>query len=512
MGEGKTGDKIIQATLVITIVTILSKIAAFCSATVLAYYLGTSGQSDAFNTVYSVEQVVYPMLGVGVWKVFLPLYKEKIVNNNYKDAADLANRSIVLFFTITFVVVLLLDLFCSFFVTIIAPGFSDEIKNLTVRLIRISSPMYLFIVGGAIYSAMLQSHNKFFASQIREVVTHIPLILFAVLFYKVIGINALAVGLLLGGVCRMLVELPFVDWGYHFHFDYRINTGDMRLLLSRYPSAMLSEGAGQINILVDKIMASTLAVGSVSALSYSSRLLSVLNGLLSVALSTALYPQFVELKELNEYAKLESIIKKVINTFCFVMIPVSIGCLAFSSEIVSAVYERGMFNQASVSITADTFSFYCVGLFFVACNTVLINVFFAFGDTKTPLILSVLNLVSNVLLNIVLIGPFGAAGLALATSISAIIAYVLRLVYLRRTVAISMIGTMIGFPKILIMSILSCGIARMIVYLLALNSVISLLLGALIAIVCYLLIAVILRSEELKFLIRVAYSLLGKGE
>lgn len=496
-------QNIIHGTIVIIIVTVLAKLASFVSTAVLAAYLGTTNQSDAVNTVLGVEQVFYPMIGVGIWKVFLPIYKENLVTDKIDEADKLANKTITLFTLITGVAVLALYIFTAGVVNIIAPGFDADTKLLSIHLIRISAPMYFFIIIAAVYSSMLQCHNNFFGSQVREIASHIPVIILAILCFKRFGIDAIAVGMLLGGMLRFFVELPFVKWGYKYRPDFHFRTSQMIDMVKKYPSAMMSEGVNQINVLIDKIMASVLTAGSVSALNYGNKLTNFLSGLLSTALSTALYPQFVELITLQQKDELKQIVIRVINLFSFLMMPITIGCVVFSHEIVAIVFQRGAFDDSSVALTSGVFSCYCFGLFFVACNTVITNLFYANGDTKTPLVISIINLVANIVLNIAFIKALGISGLALATSVSAGITFFIRLSKMKDIVNIPLQSIAPTFIKATVLS----GIICIPIYLLLKKKISNLYLfftaSFLLACVVYVLIAWALKMDEMSMLISI---------
>lgn len=497
----KLKSTILHGTIVIISVSIIAKITSFISTAVLAAFLGTSNQSDAINTVLSVEQVFYPMLGVGIWKVFLPIYKEKLVLNRLQEADKLANKTITLFTLFTLLAVILLLISTSGVVNIIAPGFNDETKTLCIRLIRISAPMYVFIIAAAIYSSMLQCHNRFLGSQIREIASHIPVILMTFMCYQRFGIGSIAFGMLLGGGLRLIVELPFVNWGFRFHFDFHFRSYEMLVMVKRYPSAMISEGINQINVLVDKVMASSLVIGSVSALTYGNKLTNVLSGLLSTALSTALYPQIIELISLKKKKELQNILIGVINIFSFVVVPITIGCILFSSDIVSVVYERGVFNQESVNLTSGVFAFYCVGLFFVACNAVITNVFYAYGDTKTPMYISLVNLAANIILNFVFIYIWNIKGLALATSISASITFCTRFALLKKYIDIPIKKISNTWIKSFGLSIVICSIVRLLCNLLNMSLYVSLVFAFISALILYILIAKAIRMKEIELVI-----------
>ena len=501
MNNNELKETVIKSTIVIVFVTVLAKFAAFISTATLAYFLGTTEQSDALNTIYSVDSVFYPMLGTGVWKVFLPLYKEKVVNNKMQDADRLANKVITLFALLSAILVAVIFIFSKQIVWLLAPGYSADTRELASRLIRISSPMYFFIISGAIYAAMLQCHNKFFASQIREAVTHIPVILTAILLYHQFGIFAIAVSIMVGYSCRLFIELPFVDWGYHYKIDFDFHNSEMVQMLRRYPSAMLSEGANQINVLVDKIMASMLTIGSVSALNYAYKLFVTLNGILSVGVSNALYPQIILLKETNREKDLHRIICRVINMFSFIMIPITVGGLFFSEEVVSIVYKRGVFDSNSVEMTSGAFACYCLGLFFIATNVILINIFYAYGDTSTPLRLSSINLFSNIVLNLFFVQFFEVSGLALATSVSSVLQFVLVLIFLRKIIVIQWIDIRKSLSLAILFSLVSCMVAKTVCDRLASSALHTLGIAVILSAVIYLALAVVFKMEELHFVI-----------
>ena len=273
--EASLGKKIFRGTIIIIAVSVAAKLASFLTEAILAYYLGTSAEGDAYYMISSLHNVVYPMMSVGIWKVFLPIYKEKQAHGDMEGAAEIANKVLTFFTMLSVGVVLLVIVFGEGVVSLIAPGFEGETRTLCIRLIRLSAPMYIFIVASAVYASMLQCHNRFLGSQIREVASHVPTILAAVFCYRAFGIEALAYALVVGGIVRLLVELPFVNWNYKPKADLNFRSPAFKTMLKRLPSALLSEGVNRINTLIDKIMASGLPEGSISALNYGVKLTNV---------------------------------------------------------------------------------------------------------------------------------------------------------------------------------------------------------------------------------------------
>ncbi len=495
--EKSIGKKLFRGTLVVVIVGIMAKIAAFLSETILAAYLGTSYQGDAYYMVSSIQQVVYPMLSAGIWKVFLPIYKEHITKNEIDKAYRITNKAISFFTVVSLIVTILIMVLTGPLVSLVAPGFEGETRRICIILVRISAPMYIFIISSAVYASILQSHNKFFGSQIREVVSHIPTILAAVLFYKRFGVYSLAIALVIGGLVRLIVELPFVDWGYKYKPDLKFKNKEFGVMLKRLPSALISEGVTQLNTLIDKAMASTLPEGTISALNYGHRLMNVFSGLLSTSIATALYPQMIELIATKKEKEISDLIVKIINIFCVLMVPVTFACVLFRSELVSAVYERGSFDADSTVLTSGVFALYSIGILFIACNTVITNLFYGYGDTKTPMYISVANLLINVVLNLLFIKLWGANGLALATSLSAFITFFIRIFFIEKRIHINNKSILISFIKISVASVAACLTPRIIFNFYSANKFIVLIASGIIGVLIYLIMLKVLRVSEL---------------
>ena len=485
----------------IVLVGILAKLSSFVAEAVLAAYLGTTYQSDAYYMVNSIQLVVYPMLSVGIWKVFLPIYKEKITHGLQDEAAALTNKVITFFSAVSFLAVGLLILLAKYVVSVVAPGFEGETKELCIKLVRISAPMYFFIIAAAVYASILQANNKFLGSQIREVASHIPTILAAVFFYKRFGIEAMAIGLVAGGAVRLLIELPFVTWGYRFRPDFKFKSNEFSIMLKRLPSALISEGVVQLNTLIDKMMASTLSEGTISALNYGHKLMNVFSGLLSTAIATALYPQMIELIALKKEEELSMLVSKIIDIFCLLMIPVTMACVLFRTELVAVVFQRGSFTAESTTLTSGVFALYSVGIFFIACNTVITNLFYGYGNTKTPMLISIANLVINVVLNFGLIYIWGVNGLALATSLSAIITFFIRIKAAEKYVKLDNKRMIITAVKVLLAAGVACFVPRVFFWLFPINRYAVLAISFVSGAVLYFAIIKLLKVTEINDLI-----------
>lgn len=453
--------KVLSGTLVIVAVSVLAKIVSLIWKSVQANYMGTTYTADAFALVTKIQNIIYPMMSVGIGRVFLPAYKRHVLLKEDEQASRLANRMITMLMLFTSGVIVLLMIFSRTVVSFAVPGFAENEEKLAFcsELVAISAPMYLFIIFADTYSVMLQCHNRFFGSQIREVVSHIPPIICAVLLFNRLGdkmgAKAMAISLILGAVCRLLIELPFNNWKYRYRPDISFRDEEFHHVLRKLPAAMLTAGILQINTLVDTMMASKFPDGAVSSLEYAVSLNHVFSGFLSTAVSIALYPQMVELITLKKRTELSLVVRKIVNIFCVLIIPVTIACVLFSSPLVQVIYERGKFDAASTMQTAGVFKFYCLSLLFTACSSVLTSLFYGHGNTKTPLYITVGVVALNIGLNLLLSRLMGINGLALATSISAFAGIIAKFILVRRYVDIQWRSETGKIGKILLASVVA---------------------------------------------------------
>ena len=503
-------ESIAYGAFIILVVAVAAKLASFLAEAILAAYLGTSAVGDAFYMVTGIQQVLYPMLSVGIWKVFLPEYKKTMTRDDGEKADELGNKVLFAFTVLAIIFSFLLALFAGQAVAVMAPGFNPETSMLCTKLVMVTSPMYIFIIVSSVYATMLQCRNKFFASQIREISTHIPLILAALFFYDVFGVWALAVGLVIGGLFRLLVELPFINWGYKYKLDYKINTPEMLKMGKQMPSALLASGADQITILVNKIIASMQAVGTVSALNYASKLQNVFIGLFSSAVITASYPRIAAYVGEHNESALVDLLNRIICVVVAFLVPISFGSLILGKDLVVVLFERGAFDASASAVTAEAFACYATGLVFAALFVLFNNLFYAYELSGKAMLASVISMGSNIVLCIAFSGMFGAAGLALSASLSYLIATAWQAVTLMNFLKMPWKSIAGEFLKVAVASLASLMAAFGVLVVMGLNTSLNrLVVGVVVFCAVYFALIVIMRTETAQMFRGKLLSILG---
>jgi putative peptidoglycan lipid II flippase len=352
-------------------------------------------------------------------------------------------------------------LFAPIFILIFAPGFYFDIQkqDLAISLLRIMFP-YLALISLVAFAAGIQnSHNKFSIPAITPLIFNLSLIGSAWLVAPKIDIPvmALAWGVLLAGFLQLLFQIaplatikkipvPKIDFQ---------NPGVKKFFILILP-AILAGGIAQINLLIDTIFASLLITGSPTWLYVSDRLIQFPMGIFAIAIGTVLLPSLSKAyaqKDIQGYSEqLEHAFKLVF----FLAIPSLIGLALFASPLLSTIFQRGAFlwsdvQQASLSLIGFSF-----GLPFFMAMKVLVPAFFSRQNTKTPMLIALLSLLINIFLNYLLAFYFGLGhlGLAIASSISAIVSVIILSLILKKDGLISFSGILSAFSlKVLIASI-----------------------------------------------------------
>ena len=190
----------------------------------------------------------------------------------------------------------------------------------------------------------------------------------------------------------------------------------------------------------------------------------------------------------------------VISALGFIIIPISCFCILFSEELIRAAFERGAFDVSATSLTAGVFAGYCVGMFFQGVASVVTNIFYSFGDTRTTMNISIVQIVINVALNLLFIRLWGVAGLAYATSASAILCLCIRFFFLRKYLRIDYWQTLKENLVILALSLFSCFLPYLLLERLThLNVFVLLILSALMFGLVYLALAYVCKLKTLSF-------------
>ena len=501
----------IKNTVIILICSILVKILSYIWEALIASYLGISDNADAFYMSTGIINVLYPMLDLGIWKVFMPIYKQSLSLHSKKRTDKIANISITLFLCFSVILVLFFVFFAEPLVVIMAPGFSVGKKIITVEYLRIAAIAYLLMAVATVISVMLQSHERFIGYQMRELMNHLSKIVYVILCYKYLGIYAIVTAIIVGGVFRLFVQIPFINWPWIFRFNFNFGAAEIRPMLKGLPSVAVTTAISHINSLVGTMFASTAVTGAIACLNYGNKLMNVFSGMLSGAIATATYPKIIQFIAEKRDKELSYLISNIVAALSFTIIPISMLCGVYSKVLVEIAFQRGSFDIVAVELTSNIFAINCIGMLFWGLTTMVTNIFYAFGDTRITFYISLVHVFLNFSLNFLLFPVYGVVGVAISASLSVVLCFFIRVYFLKFYVKVEYNNILSEIIKIVFISLIAVSISRVLYALILQNNIIIKMFCVILVIMTiYIGLAYLLRVKVLLFLKKIFFSKLNK--
>lgn len=417
----------------VTALMFISKILGFVREMVIAAYFGTSMAADAYQVATAIPMIIFDAFAVAIALTFVPLYTDILTNKGEKEARVFTQTiaGVVIYLAVG---ILIISLFLTpLIVTIVAPGFSGEKRELAIILSRVLLPIIIFRVLSGLASGLLNSNQSFFVPASIGFVLNILIISVVILFSRHWGVTALAWGTFFGVAGTFLIQLPkSVQFGFGFNLKPNIFDPNIKRLLMLSLPIFLSSAVNQLSSLIDRMMASTLPTGAISALTYALRLNGFVLGIFVVSVATVFFPALSKLVSEQKFEEFKKTFSTSIKTVTLFVLPMMVGLIVLRTPIIRVLFERGAFDAQATEMTAMALFMFAFGLLGFSLKEILNRIFYSLQDTKTPTVNAVLAVGVNIILNLILIRKMEHAGLALATSISATITVILLLVSLRR--------------------------------------------------------------------------------
>lgn len=407
--------------------TFLSRILGYLRDMVLAWFFGAGPISDAFFVAFRIPNLLRKLFAEGSLSVaFIPVFTEHLIHRGKKDAFEMAESAMRLLAVVLAVAVIFGILLSPWIVRIIAPGFAGTSVQsaLTVTLTRIMFP-YLFFIGlTALCMAILNVLGHFAAPAFAPVFLNLAMI-GSVLWISphldepVIG---LAVGVVAGGMLQLVLQLPFLmKKGIRFRRNTNLFHPGLKKIGVLLLPTVFGAAAYQINILVGTLLASLLPEGSVSCLYYADRLVQFPLGIFAIAVSTAVLPSISMQAAANDLDGVRDTFIFAMKLVSFIAVPAMVGLIVLKEPIIALLFKRGAFDSESTRMTADAVFYYSIGLWAFSAERIVVSASYALRDTRTPVKTAVISIFANMILGILLMKPMGHGGLALSTSLAAML-------------------------------------------------------------------------------------------
>lgn len=425
---------LLKSTSIVGFFTLISRVLGLARDIVFATFLVIGPAMDAFFVAFKIPNYLRRLFAEGAFsQAFVPVISEYRQRQDEAAVKSLVDRVAGTFGGVLLLITTVGMLAAPWIVTVFAYGFRDDPAQfmLTTELLRITFPYLLFISLTAFAGGILNTYGRFAAPALAPVLLNLCLIAGALHGARGVAqpVEALAWGVFAAGVLQLLLQLPWLlqlrllprpRWD-------RAHAGVRKIFRLMLP-ALFGSSVAQLNLLIDVLIASFLATGSISWLYYADRLMEFPLGVFTIALGTVILPKLSSQHSGQDGDGFSATLDFALRLLLLIILPAAVGLLVLSGPIVVTIFDHGVFRANDVLMTRTALMAYTVGLLGFSMVKILAPGYFARQDTRTPVRIGMVAVIVNIVLNFVFVGlilHFGFAaphaGLALATGVAALV-------------------------------------------------------------------------------------------
>ena len=427
------GKRLYKATIVVSSMTLLSRMSGFIRDMLVARIFGVDMATDAFFVAFKIPNLLRRLFSEGaVAHAIIPALAKR--QDDKAELREFISKVACTLAAWASLITILAIILAPVLVLVLAPGFAWQGMqyDLAVSLLRICLPFGFFIILVAFAGAVLNAHEHYVIPALTPVILNICMIAAALWLAPLldIPIMALAWGVFITGIWQLLFQVPsLMHLGLLPQFRINRNDPDVNWLIKRLVPAIFSASVTQLNMLFDTLIASFLVSGSVSWLYYSDRLVEFPLGILGLGLATVILPNLAKHHAADDPAGFSATLDWGLRLVLIVGMPATIGLFVLAEPILSTLFQYNEFTVDDVQKTGQSLKAYAVGLLGYLFIKILVSGFSSRHDLKTPVRYGMIAMITSLALNVLVI-PLAHAGLALATSLGALLNATLLLVKL----------------------------------------------------------------------------------
>jgi putative peptidoglycan lipid II flippase len=422
--------------------TMISRILGYFRDMMIANFFGAGFFADAFYVAYRVPNLFRRLLGEGALiSAFVPIYTDYIAHKTEEEQQKFLDSVLTVLSILLILITILGIIFTPFILKMISPGFINQPEKfrLTVLLSRIMFPFFIGIGISAFFMGILFVYQNFLHSALSScflsIADLIAMFFICPFVSTKTAVIVLSVAVVVGGAWQTYYQcIPIIKQKMKFSFNFDLKNEGLKKVAILMLPATFSTAVEQVNSFIDVIFASCLQEGSVSALYYANRLMLLPLSLFGIAVSSVSLPSISKSVILKDFDTVKKTLCENINIMFYFIIPSTVGLIILANPIVKLLFERGKFDSLATSMSTSTLQFYCVGLFSYSLVKIVVTVFYALKDTKTPVKIASVCVLANIIGSYLLMKILKVGGLALSTSLSSILNLSLLLYFVRKRI------------------------------------------------------------------------------
>lgn len=434
-GRQRPQSSLARSAGIVAAAFVVSRVLGLVREVVLARQFGTSEEFSAYVSAFRIPDLLFLVIMAGAFgSAFIPVFSGMLGDGEDAAAWKLASVVLNIAGAVVIVAAALAWIFAIDLVRhVVAPDASVRAQQITVECMRILLLSPIFLGFGIAAKGILEGQDLFTLPALAPIIYNTATILGAVVLGPVVGVYGVAIGVVVGAVGFLLLQIPgLVRSGmrYSLSIDPRTRgVGEVgRLLAPR----LVGQAAFQLNFIAVTNLAWRTGEQSVSALNYAWQLLMLPHGVLALSVSTVILPTLSRLWQAGETAAFRATLGNALRPLLFLSLPAAVILFAFRSSIVQTLFQTGAFSAESTALVAAPLSFLAAGLVSYALVEALTRAFYAMHDTRTPVVAGLIIIVLNIGISIALLDRLGYLALALALSVSTTVEAIILAAVLRK--------------------------------------------------------------------------------
>ncbi|HLO76494.1 MAG TPA: murein biosynthesis integral membrane protein MurJ [Magnetospirillum sp.] len=405
--------------------TMLSRLTGLLREMMIAHYMGAGAIADAFFVAFRFPNLFRSLFAEGAFNAaFVPLFTGKLTAEGQDEARSFAEQSLTVMALVLGVFVAVVELAMPWAIYALAPGFAavQGKLDLAVELSRICFPYLLFISLTSLQAGVLNSVGRFAAAAGTPVLLNLVAMagLWALAPVTATPGHALAWGTFAAGIAQFgWLVFSVRKAGVPLRLVRPRLTAEVKLLGKRIVPGAVGAGVYQVNLVINTMIASTVANGAVSYLNYADRVNQLPLGVVGIAIGTALLPLLTRQLKSGDVDGARESQNRAMEFALLMTLPAAAALMVLAEPVIRVLFQRGSFGAAETAATAAALVAFAIGLPAYVLVKVLTPAFFAREDTRTPVKVAGATMVLNVALNLSLVTPLAHVGMALSTALAA---------------------------------------------------------------------------------------------
>ena len=458
-------NTVFTASFLLSAFAFVGYILAFLKNVIIATIFGASQETDAYFIAILIPNFIHYVLLSPPYFTIIPLYNEYKETGGIKESLRVISAVVGVLLVISLAITISIILFAPNIIRCLAPGFDANTIALAVKLTRIVSASIIFATISTIFTGVLHAERHFALPALKGPIQNLFIISFIVFLGSEIGISSAVFGNVFGMVLMfLLLFIGMTRWvNYKGTIAFK-HAGIVKGFKFVLP-LMLGAGVTKTNVIVDRIMASRLSAGSISALSYGYLPVNFAHTIFSVSIATVIYSSMSAAAAKSDMRGLQQTIQQGLRLVSLITVPASIGLIILNRPIIEVLFQRGAFDSHDASITSRILFYYSIGLFAISLSSILNRALFSIQNAKIYAKVGILAFILNIILNLVLLRLMGLPGIALSTSLVYITVFLILLIAAQRQIPFNLMQDVGYYWKVIVSSLVMAFVVLLSFYL-----------------------------------------------